>query len=323
VTRYEREVSAHKKGAQPKEDRRRMELWERFLGSTRPVIAIDFTTIDRFVRDRRAGRIQLLDAKGEPRKFKAGPSDATVGADIVFLVSALNWATNVQLTDGSRLLEQNPLRGYEIPRNKNPRRPVATYDRYLAVREHADDVDPQRLFGSFMDLIEALGGRVSAVCELRASDYDRATSSVAPFGRLRKRGEFDKVGVDMRVPLSEVARNALERVRQTNPVVGEMPLFRAPKAVVGDRPAAWSRHHARKLLGRAERAAGLEALAGGDFHPYRRAWATERKHLPRADVAAAGGWRDVRALELCYQRTDEATMLAVVTEPRKLREAKQ
>jgi hypothetical protein len=31
----------------------------------------------------------------------------------------------------------------------------------------------------------------------------------------------------------------------------------------------------------------------------------------------------VRALELCYQQTDEVTMLAVVTEPRKLREAKQ
>ena len=71
---------------------------------------------------------------------------------------------------------------------------------------------------------------------------------------------------------------------------------------------------------RAEKAAGLEPLAGGDFHPYRRKWSTERKHLPRADVAAAGGWRDVRSLELCYQQADDATLLAVVTEPRKLRD---
>ena len=265
----------------------------------------------------------MLDAKGNPRRFAAGPSDATIGADVVFLISTLNWATNVQRPDGSRLLEQNPIRGYEIPRAKNPRRPVATFDRYLAVRNHSDTIDPQGLFGAFMDLIESLGWRVSAICQLRANDYDRRASAVAPFGRLRKRGEFDKRGVDMLVPLPELARDAIEAVLKINPVVGDMPLFPAAKAHAPDRPAPWSRHNARKLLGRAEKATGLEPLAGGDFHPYRRKWSTERKHLPRADVAVAGGWRDVRSLELCYQQTDQATLLAVVTEPRKLRDAQQ
>jgi hypothetical protein len=59
------------------------------------------------------------------------------------------------------------------------------------------------------------------------------------------------------------------------------------------------------------------------FHAYRRAWATARKHLPAADVAHAGGWRDLRSLERSYQRVDDETLLAVVTEPRKLRDAKQ
>lgn len=45
-----------------------------------------------------------------------------------------------------------------------------------------------------------------------------------------------------------------------------------------------------------------------------------RKHLPTRDVAEAGGWRDMRSLEHCYQQVDEATLLAVVTEPRKLRD---
>ncbi len=40
-------------------------------------------------------------------------------------------------------------------------------------------------------------------------------------------------------------------------------------------------------------------------------------------MALAGGWRDLRTLETAYTQADEATVLAVVTEPRKLREAKQ
>ncbi len=61
-------------------------------------------------------------------------------------------------------------------------------------------------------------------------------------------------------------------------------------------------------------------MAGGQFHPYRRKWAGERKHLPLADVAAASGWKTAATLEWCYVPPDPATLLAVVTEPRKLRE---
>jgi len=69
------------------------------------------------------------------------------------------------------------------------------------------------------------------------------------------------------------------------------------------------------------RAADLPKLDGGLWHPYRRKWATERKHLSLKDVAAAGGWKDVETLLTCYQQPDDETMLAVVSEPRKLREA--
>lgn len=56
----------------------------------------------------------------------------------------------------------------------------------------------------------------------------------------------------------------------------------------------------------------LPKLVGGVFHPYRRLWATERKHLPLVDVATAGGWRDTQALRLSYQHADPATVLRVV-----------
>jgi hypothetical protein len=118
-------------------------------------------------------------------------------------------------------------------------------------------------------------------------------------------------------------------VLQHNPVIGNTPLFPTP----GRSGSAWSRYHARDLLERAERAAraaalkredadteaSLAPLEGSDFHAYWRAWATARKHLPLKHVAEAGGWRSTATLLRCYTQTDEATMLAVVSETRKVR----
>ena len=51
---------------------------------------------------------------------------------------------------------------------------------------------------------------------------------------------------------------------------------------------------------------------GGVFHPYRRLWATGRKNLPDANVAAAGGWKDTQALRLSYQQAvPEGVLIAV------------
>jgi hypothetical protein len=81
-----------------------------------------------------------------------------------------------------------------------------------------------------------------------------------------------------------------------------------------------SRHCARDLLLRAERLAGLEPLDGSLWHAYRRKWATERKHLPAVDVAAAGGWKNTTTLARCYQQADAETMLRVVLGGGQLRE---
>ena len=88
--------------------------------------------------------------------------------------------------------------------------------------------------------------------------------------------------------------------RAVNPAIGEWPLFPAPRAKEeherGKIPKAWTRHYARALLERAECSAKLPKIDGGDFHPYRRKWATERKHLPDVDVAApAAGPKRTRA----------------------------
>ena len=103
------EVSAHKKGVQPTEDRRRIALWAAVLREIRDVRAIDAPTLDRFVRDRRAGRISVLGEEGKPLRLAKKPSDTTIGGELVFLNRVLNWACKVRTPDGGRLLQDNPL----------------------------------------------------------------------------------------------------------------------------------------------------------------------------------------------------------------------
>jgi hypothetical protein len=68
----------------------------------------------------------------------------------------------------------------------------------------------------------------------------------------------------------------------------------------------------------AEKLAGLDPLPHGAFHPFRRRWASERKHLPLSDVAAAGGWVETTTLQRCYISADEETLEAVVLTPKRL-----
>jgi hypothetical protein len=71
----------------------------------------------------------------------------------------------------------------------------------------------------------------------------------------------------------------------------------------------------------AEKKAALPKLEGGSWHPYRRKWATEREHHSLKDVAAAGGWKDTETLLTCDQQRDAETLLAVMNEPRNVRDA--
>lgn len=324
LTAYERDVAAHTKGAGPKEAKRRLAIWSAFLGGAREVQSIDFPTLDRFVRERRAGTLQP-----PGHTLPKDPGNRAIAADLEFLRASLNHATRVVRPSGVRLLTANPVAGYQLPKPTRPRRPVATYDRFLKVLEHADAVDPQRLFAGFMLLVEGLGWRVSAICALRMAHVDLAASPSAPRGRIFKNPATDKEGAGGWIPMSATVRQAVDKVRAANPAIGDWPMFPAPKAREALEgapgratiPKPWTRHHARRLLERAEAAAELDALEGSDFHAYRRKWATERKHLPPQDVAHAGAWLDLRALTTAYMQPDDATILAVVDEPTKLREA--
>lgn len=340
--RYERERTPHKSPKERKEDRRRMDLWQRFLDSLEPD-QIDVAVLDRFVDDRRAGRLKGF-----------GPvRGRTVERDVNWLSSVFRWASSVSGSSDGKLLASNPIQGYENKRmgERNPNRPLASWEGFLRVYRHAERVDPQGLLRWLLLLSESLGWRVTALCNLRARDIDLTSRAATPYGRIRKDPSMDKEGVGGWVPLSPSARRASEGLLRQRKVIGNRYLFPTSR----DASKPWTKDHAQKLHRKAQHLAGAghrlehgahgECLRCGDvvdarapnwyrlysaceaapylgFHSYRRKWVTERKKLPRKDVAAAGGWKSERTLEL-YEFPDEETMLEVVTAPRKLRELRR
>jgi integrase len=100
------------------------------------------------------------------------------------------------------------------------------------------------------------------------------------------------------------------------PGVGDAFLFPAPR----DHSQPVDRETLATWLRSALKAANLSRLQGETFHGLRRKFATERKHLPDVDVAAAGGWRSVMTMKRAYQQADEAGVLRAVMDRRELRE---
>ncbi len=83
----------------------------------------------------------LLREMSEPRKVvctegrKTSPvRTRSVEVDLQLLYTMLRWAVTVRSRAGKRLRDSNPLAGVRRPREKNPKRPVASWERYLATR---------------------------------------------------------------------------------------------------------------------------------------------------------------------------------------------
>ena len=249
--------------------------------------------------------------------------------DLQFLNAVFNWASDWKTDRGPYLMKENPVRGFPVPKEKNPKRPVATWDRYEAIRAKSDEVAmeirsssryvAQRSYLSeILDLAVATGRRISAVCALRFFDLRLTRTGSSPFGSLRWPADTDKAGKESTVPLNRLGRSAVDRILQERPGLGNAPLF--PSPANPHQPV--TRHLADKWLRRAERLADVQPHKGGLWHPFRRMWATSRKDLPAQDVAKAGGWSTVRMVEEVYTQADEKTTLSVVLHEAQVREVK-
>lgn len=223
-------------------------------------------------------------------------------------------------------MRENPVRGYDVPKEKNPLRPVATQDRFEAIRKVSDQVmmdvrwngkrEEQRSYLSeLLDLANGTGRRLSAICGLRFQDL---RLSEGPHGSIRWPADTDKGGRETIVPIGPDVRKAVNRILAERPGLGSAPLF--PKPTDPSEPI--TSHLASKWLRKGEELAEVEPQKGSLWHAYRRKWATERKHLPDVDVAAAGGWKETTSLKRAYQQADSETMLKVVLGAGELREAK-
>ncbi len=150
-----------------KSERRRCHDWaaaKTFLGlfgRDREPETLSRRDWDRFVRERRAGRVGR---SGRP------VSDRTVEDDLKFLLAVLNWAVRSKDERGRPLLVSNPLKGLGTPREKNPTRVVLTEEEYQALLRVSAQVDWR--FRVALVLTHETGHRIGAIRKLRWSDVD-------------------------------------------------------------------------------------------------------------------------------------------------------
>lgn len=294
--------------------RRSLTMWARFLGASSDVAKIDLGQWDDFIRYRTSGAIN---ASGVHVEFedREPVRVITVVQDLKHLRSVLRWATRWRVEGGAYLLKENPVRGYPVPKAGKPRRSVATMARYERLRAEAGElqmrvqwnvraVQQPSYLPELLDIVVGTGRRISAVLQLR---YENLKSD-GPYGSIRWPGDTDKMGQAWDAPVNPTVRAALDRVLRERPGIGRAFLFPAPSNL--SKPLC--RGTADLWLARAEALAGLEPLEHGRWHPYRRMWATERKHLPAQDVAQAGGWSSIETMQTCYQHADAETLLEVV-----------
>lgn len=145
-TAYLKHRTPRKTSASQKSDGRKVEMWTRVLGGRIDPHNISLGQWERFTGLRGSGQIDARGKQVEPGQHRPVRNRA-VEADCKWLNWVLNWASKWRLQNGQYLMRDNPLRGLEIPNEKNPLRPVATQDRFEAVRAVSDQVMMQTRWG--------------------------------------------------------------------------------------------------------------------------------------------------------------------------------
>lgn len=311
------------KGKHRKETERQLELWKRVLGESFDIREFSRRDWDHFNRQRSSGVVDAYGKDVTELEKRRAVGERVCEKDLAFFRSVCKWATEWRDPNTKRfLLETDPTRGQQLPKVKNPSRPVATHDRFLRLLKVADQVEVAMRLGKgskrvrsplreLLVIAEGTGRRIGAIVRLHWSDW---LPNEWAYGALRWRADADKLGREWVTPVSKEVKKAVERWRQQYPGVGEAPVFPSPK----DLGQCVSAKLASKWLREAEELAGLEHLEFGLWHTFRRKWAMERKGLELRDVAFAGGWKDPTTLLKIYQQPDPETLERVVLHARKL-----
>ena len=275
-------------------DRAASKMFMSYFRSDRVASTLSLRDWERFIQDRKSGRF----GPGSGPWKSVG--NRTVQKDLSFLRSVLTWATLAGDGRGGVLLERDPLKGFKLPKEKNPLRLALSDEEYQALLAISSKVDWR--FRVALVLAHDTGHRIGAIRNLLWADVDLENRLIS------WRAETEKTGYSHTTPMTEEVRRALERARRSNPGIGDAPVLPAPK----DRSRPICRYLARAWWRRAEKLAGLERKQGRGWHSVRRKFATDLMHEPLKVLCRLGGWRDAETVLACYQRPDEEAMRAAL-----------
>ena len=295
---YTEEVTPAKGESTQRRDRVATAMFLRFFGRGRRPETLSQRDWDRFIRERRAGRVG---ASGRP------VGDRTIEWDLTFLLAVLNWAERSRDEEGRILLDRNPLRGLKKPKEKNPTRVVLSDEEYSALLRVSRQVGWQ--FHVALVLAHETGHRIGAIRKLRWADIDLEG------GVIQWRAEHEKTGYEHRTPVTADAIAALEVARQMGNRAEDAPVLHAP------RDASRCLYHtsAHRMWGRAERLAGLEPKHRRGWHSLRRKFASDLMDQPLKVLCELGGWKNARTVLQCYQHADEGQLRKALESRRAVR----
>ncbi|MGH8437359.1 MAG: hypothetical protein ACRERX_23525 [Pseudomonas sp.] len=251
---YRQQRMPDMKPARVREAESRIAMFEDAWGRGLLVADVNQTRVNMYCRKRRELAVVSpglqVNEDGHGRRGYRSPKpvrDGALDAEFRWLTSVFNWAHGFKV-GGKRMIPENPLRGTEWPREQNPRRPVASQQRYLATLEHVDAKDPAGRLRCILALARHTGRRESAICSIAASDLllsiDRIREALAaagmdegmadhmPHSAIRWAAETDKQGLLFISPVNRHARVAIDAYLRKNPRMGGVPLFPAPRKPV-------------------------------------------------------------------------------------------
>ena len=294
---YGEEVVPTKHRRTQHQNRTAMRMFLDFLGRDRRPEALSRRDWDRFIRERRAGRVG---PSGKP------VSNCTIACDLRILLAILNWAAKSRDERGRLLLDYNPLKGLGVPKVKNPMRVVLSDEEYETLLKVARRVDWR--FRVALVLAHETGHRIGAIRKLRWCDIDFEDKTIL------WRAEHEKTGYEHRTPVTDESITALEEARRHVHGAGDALVLPAPrnplKCVSRTRMGTWWKT--------AERRAGLESKRGRGWHSLRRKFASDLMGLPLKVLCDLGGWKEAKTVLRCYQHTDEVQLrTALDSRPRK------
>ncbi len=293
---YGEEVTPTKAEETQQGDRTTTAMFLQFFGRDRRPETLSQRDWDRFIRERRAGRVGI---SGRP------VSNRTIAWDLTFLMAVLNWAARSRDEEGRLLLDSNPLKGLRKPKEKNPTRVVLTEDEYRALLGVSRQVDWR--FHVALVLAHETGHRIGAIRQLRWSDIDFEGEAV------RWRAKHEKTGYEHTTPLTDEALAALEEARAMSAGTGDGPVLPAPtdasRCVGRSLPSFWWQ--------RAQTLAGLAPKRGRGWHSLRRKFASDLMDLPLKVLCELGGWKAAKTVLRCYQQPDEAQLRQAIRSRRR------